>query len=408
MDVNYRSQLATPHEHDAEVVERKGLGHPDTLADGLAEAVSNEYSSYCREKFGAVLHHNVDKLSLIGGLTEVGFGEADPEVPARVVLNGRMSTRFGDEKIDIESMTRESVDRYLHDILPELDEATVPDMEFYTNDYSHDPHWYRPRGLEDVPDAEVPKANDTSTCVSYWPPSPVEEAVVGIESYFYTDDLSPKFEYVGQDIKTMAVRNGDEVEFTLAVPFISTETPNVKFYEREKAKFEETLERRTEEIMDGKYNSSVQINPPKKWGDNYYILATGSCIEGGEEGVVGRGNKARGTISVHRPSSMEAPHGKNPIYHVGKVYHVVADSLSREISEQFDCRCTVNMTSRFGADLYDPKDLTVHTDRNLDRDEVADLVTATVEDTDWTQLIIEDEVLSPREQIKKFKQRSDV
>ncbi len=53
---------------ETEIVERKGLGHPDTLADGLAESISNAFSQLTMKKFGAVLHHNVDKLMIGGGL----------------------------------------------------------------------------------------------------------------------------------------------------------------------------------------------------------------------------------------------------------------------------------------------------------------------------------------------------
>jgi S-adenosylmethionine synthetase len=56
-----------------EVVERKGAGHPDTLADGVAEAISRAYSRYCLDGFGAILHHNTDKTSLLGGAAHVRF-----------------------------------------------------------------------------------------------------------------------------------------------------------------------------------------------------------------------------------------------------------------------------------------------------------------------------------------------
>ncbi|MET7278839.1 methionine adenosyltransferase [Kribbella sp. NPDC005582] len=45
------------------IVERKGIGHPDTLADHLAERLSRAYSRYTLDHFGAVLHHNFDKLA---------------------------------------------------------------------------------------------------------------------------------------------------------------------------------------------------------------------------------------------------------------------------------------------------------------------------------------------------------
>ncbi|USZ70008.1 hypothetical protein NGM10_17555 (plasmid) [Halorussus salilacus] len=400
------SDLKTPDDWELEVVERKGIGHPDTLADGLAETVSNEYAAFCEENFDAVLHHNIDKLSLIGGLAEVDFGEGDEIVPSKVILNGRMSTRFGDEEIDIETLMRDSVKRYLNDILPNLD--TSPKIEIHTNDYSHNPHWYRPRDLQDVPDAESPHANDTSTCVSYWPPTPVEEAVLGIEAFFYDDDLHPRFDYVGQDIKVMANRNGSSVDFTVAVPFITEETPDLKFYERHIEDFEERIAMYAEEIMNGKYDATVTINHSGQWEDEYYLLATGSCIESGEEGVVGRGNQAHGTISIHRPSSMEAPHGKNPVYHVGKVYQIISDHLSRTIAGTFDCRCTVNMTSKIGADLYDPGNLTVRTDTAIDEGKLEDVVYQTLRSKDWTAKIVDEGALMPLNRIREFKQRSNV
>ncbi|OYV08070.1 MAG: S-adenosylmethionine synthetase, partial [Methanosaeta sp. ASP1-1] len=45
-----------------EVVERKGLGHPDTLADGISEAISRSLCRHYLEESGQILHHNVDKV----------------------------------------------------------------------------------------------------------------------------------------------------------------------------------------------------------------------------------------------------------------------------------------------------------------------------------------------------------
>ena len=67
-------QYVNPEEKDFEIVERKGVGHPDTLADALAEEISRVYSKYCLEKFGAVLHHNIDKLYIGAGWNTNSFG----------------------------------------------------------------------------------------------------------------------------------------------------------------------------------------------------------------------------------------------------------------------------------------------------------------------------------------------
>jgi S-adenosylmethionine synthetase len=49
-----------------EIVERKGLGHPDTICDALAETLSRNLCREHRDRFGTVLHHNVDKALLYG------------------------------------------------------------------------------------------------------------------------------------------------------------------------------------------------------------------------------------------------------------------------------------------------------------------------------------------------------
>ncbi|HYB35895.1 MAG TPA: methionine adenosyltransferase [Mycobacterium sp.] len=50
-----------------EVVERKGRGHPDTICDALAETLSRNRCREYRERFGRILHHNVDKALLCAG-----------------------------------------------------------------------------------------------------------------------------------------------------------------------------------------------------------------------------------------------------------------------------------------------------------------------------------------------------
>jgi len=70
----------SPADAPVEVVERKGLGPPDTLADALAERMSVAYSRYCLQNFVAVLHHNLDKLYLRGGHCRTGTGAVDSRV----------------------------------------------------------------------------------------------------------------------------------------------------------------------------------------------------------------------------------------------------------------------------------------------------------------------------------------
>jgi len=72
-----------------EMVERKGKGHPDVLCDKAAEELSIALSQFYLEKYGRVLHHNVDKCVLVGGQSTVTFGGGEVLEPIHLLLVGR-------------------------------------------------------------------------------------------------------------------------------------------------------------------------------------------------------------------------------------------------------------------------------------------------------------------------------
>ncbi|MFD6149352.1 methionine adenosyltransferase [Streptomyces sp. NPDC060243] len=102
------------------IVERKGLGHPDTLADHLAERLSRAYSRYTVQHFGAVLHHNFDKLALLGGASEVRYGAGQMTSPVRVLVNGRAAPLCGGEPIPVEDIVEAEVRAFFAERLPEV------------------------------------------------------------------------------------------------------------------------------------------------------------------------------------------------------------------------------------------------------------------------------------------------
>ncbi|MEK8173283.1 methionine adenosyltransferase [Streptomyces sp. M19] len=73
-----------------------------------------------------------------------------------------------------------------------------------------------------------------------------------------------------------------------------------------------------------------------------YLTALGSVADTGDVGVVGRGNRVNGLITPMRPMSIEAPAGKNPLDHTGKIYNVLAMRLAQQVHERFGGprRCT--------------------------------------------------------------------
>ena len=71
-----------------ETVARKRLGHPDTICDALAKDLSISLSRFYMERFGAILHHNVDKALLCGGSARAAFGGDDGQVGRGNRANG--------------------------------------------------------------------------------------------------------------------------------------------------------------------------------------------------------------------------------------------------------------------------------------------------------------------------------
>ena len=46
---------------EVEIVERKGIGHPHTICDALAETLSRNLCQEYQRRFGEILHHNATR-----------------------------------------------------------------------------------------------------------------------------------------------------------------------------------------------------------------------------------------------------------------------------------------------------------------------------------------------------------
>lgn len=182
-------------EPDFEFVERKGVGHPDTLADALAERLSLAYSRFTKERYGAILHHNFDKTGLLGGASHVEFGKGFLTKPIRVLLTGRASTKFGDEEIDVESILTKEAKRFLLERFPMIDpEKDLEIHQLLSNKSSPGKvdenakkegtrkFWFEPRSLDDLGELRFLGSNDTSLGCGYYPYTRLEALILDVES----------------------------------------------------------------------------------------------------------------------------------------------------------------------------------------------------------------------------------
>ncbi len=389
-------------EQPFEIVERKGIGHPDTLADGIAEAVSIEYSRYCLKEFGAVLHHHFDKTVIMGGQAKIDFGIGKMEKPIRLIINGRVSSVFGNKKIDYQEIQKKASREYLKRVLPHLDVDKYVKIKSLSTSYSKSPVWYRPRSLDDLPEFKTPFVNDSSAIVSFWPLSSTEKLVLEMEKYFYNEKMRPKFDYIGHDIKTLAVRTFRNINLTMCVPFISSNTPSKEFYLEKLNYFRSKLIERAKNILGDKFNINIILNTQdfgllgkRKKRISYYFSASGSALDYGEEGVVGRGNRAREIRSCLRPNSTDAIHGKNPSFHVGKVYTYFADQISKAIAEELDCECTVILATQNKRPTNSPQKIIININKKRNEKKIKEIVEKELSKKDWIKRIVEDKYFLP-------------
>lgn len=409
MNLYIKENPIDSNQQPMEVVERKGVGHPDTIADGIAESISIEYSKYCLENFGAILHHNVDKTIVLGGQCDLEYGRGKLLKPFRVLFGGRMSRSFGNQEIDIKAIQIAATKNYLQKILPRLNTSRNLEFHTFTSSNSRIPHWFSPRTIDDLPEHKNPHANDTATIVGFWPLSILEQIVIASERYFYKmeEKIRPCFDFVGGDIKIMALRKGQESELTLCVPFHADKINDRKDYFEHKSLIENGLQKLLKEKFGNSLNIILKVNTQdqkiKSENDNgrgRYLTVIGSALDYGEEGISGRGNRCRGLISSMRPSTVESVYGKNPVYHVGKVYSLIAQTIAQQIGTHFNCEATIIITTRNGDLLYSPYNVVVETSKIVDKKAVQEIIMSQLEKRDWTNRIITEGIFLPENELR--------
>lgn len=314
---------------DVEVVERKGLGHPDTICDALAEAFSARLSRFYRERFGLILHHNVDKVLLRGGSAEPAFGGGRVTAPIEIFLAGRATTSFGGVEVPVDELAIESSRAWLKKHLHALDVDRDVRIHPLVRPGSRDLVELYLRQHE----KGVWLANDSSCGVGFAPLSALETLVLDVEQGLNRPTGRQTCPEFGEDIKVMGVRRGQHMHLTIACAMIDRFLAGLTDYLEAKRRLEQRVQAIAAER--GQQDVEIEINTsddPAK--GSVYLTVTGSSAEAGDDGEAGRGNRVNGLITPFRPMTMESVAGKNPVTHVGKLYNLCASLTAARIVEQ--------------------------------------------------------------------------
>lgn len=361
-----------------EFVECKGSGHPDTLADELAEELSVAYSNYTLNNFGYILHHNFDKVGLLGGSSLVKFGEGILTSPIRILINGRVSTKFADTEISYMEIIRKVVTEFFKRKFPMINPKK--DLEIHNNISTNSSpgkiyienkkegtrkYWFEPRGKQDLKELSFLGSNDTSMGVGFSPLTKFEKTILGLEDSFRDKKFRTDKKWLGTDIKIMASKVENSIDITICIPQIANFVKSEKEYEENLNIMKKYIESFVKKSF---IDASIKIYMNTRDDfetEEIYLTAIGSSIESGDEGLVGRGNRINGLICQTKPYTMEGAAGKNPVYHIGKIYNIAAQQIAEKLSKEYKSYVEVYLISQSGRLLNDPWKTTIGIERKL-------------------------------------------
>jgi len=305
------------------------LGHPDSLADGIAESISRALSRSYMEECGTVLHHNTDQGEVVAGESIPKFGGGVITKPIYFLISGRATKVFDGVNIPADAIAVEAARDYIKKILPTLnmDRDVIVDCRMGMGSTD----------LRDVfrsCEGKAPRANDTSFGVGHAPFSEAESIVRGV-SAFIDEKLRPRYPVIGQDCKIMCLRDGDTITLTIAMAFVDRYCSSITEYIEQKNVLTEQIAAVAKQFTNRKVNVAINTADDLE-SASVFLTVSGTSAEMGDDGSVGRGNRANGLITPNRPMSMEATSGKNPVNHIGKIYNLLATRIAQDCVAEVD------------------------------------------------------------------------
>lgn len=348
-----KENAKTIEEKEIEIVERKGLGHPDTICDLCSEVSSQVLSQYYLKKFGRVLHHNLDKGLLVAGKSQPKFGGGKILAPIKIIIAGRATDKVGKIKIPVKELLRKAVEKKLKQILNSK-ESISKNFEISID--------YKP-GAANLLEVfkrsnEISIANDTSFGIGYGPYSKTEKVTLAVAKFLNSPKLTRKYPFLGSDVKVMSLREKNSLFLTFVVSYIDKYIKNPSDYFEKKEKIKKLIENFIKQRFNFKnikvFHNTLD-NPKAQKEEEIYLTVLGISAEQGDDGQVGRGNRVSGLITPCREMSLEAPAGKN-INHPGKLYQILAHLIAQEIGKIEGVKeCSVRILSQIGKPLDQPQ-----------------------------------------------------
>lgn len=282
-----------------EVIERKGAGHPDTLADMLGEELAKLIKEEYKNQRGQYLHYNVDKVLLACGVVELRH---------KIVLKP-VKVVFAGNYIPLQNIN-ELMEKAVYKVMqPELEAGLSFEILNLLSSTSTDL----------TVNFNNRKCNDTSFAVAH-PLSKAEKQVLKLGEYL--DNLYITDKNIGRDNKIMYIDGKYQIALAFKAPIAN------KRYERKKEELRKEIAKAFKIPL-----KNISINGADT-ADLKFITLTGTSLESGDAGMTGRGNRRNGLITPMKPMTLEAYYGKNDITHIGRTYQDKAQEIANKLKKK--------------------------------------------------------------------------
>jgi len=293
-----------------EIIERKGIGHPDTIADNLSESLAQKLNKIYNSK----KHYNVDKVMVCAGeIKNNNFIK-----PVKIVFAGQYT-----KLKNISKILKDTVKEIL---FSEIKNGLKYKIYNFLNEGSKDLNYVFNNN----------KANDTSFSVGHLE-TDNEKLVKKIGTYLDTRHITNK--NIGTDNKIMFIDDTKLKTIYIALAFLNN-FKDKKDYFKIKSILEEKIKNKFN--IDNVYINLADTN------ESQFITKTGTSLEMGDSGATGRGNRRNGLITPTKPMTLEAYSGKNLTTHIGRTYQDLAIKISKKRKKN------VLLLNKIGGDVNKP------------------------------------------------------
>ncbi len=370
MKLNLHINNLPEREEEIEIVERKGLGHPDTICDLVVDHLSIRLSQIYKKEFGEIPHYNIDKAFLAAGITKNKFGGGKVVKPMLFVIGDRATDQVGRKKIPLAKIINNEIYSFLKSNYRFINKKNfIIQNEIKPGSTS----------LQDIfkRKSTFLPANDTSALVGFAPSTKLERLVFAVEKFINSSSFKSKHPEAGEDVKVMGQKQGKNFTLTIAIAFVDRYILSVEDYFKKKEQVRKAIEDLIKKTFHLKAKILVNALDDKKRGmDGCYLTVLGTSADSGDSGEVGRGNRCNGLIPLNRPAGSEAGAGKNSVSHVGKIYNLLSFKIADDIYKKTNKKNIVWLTSQIGRPVNQPSLVSVEIQNinDSDKDKIKKIV----------------------------------